>query len=211
MKTWLQARAQAFYFWRRRRKYLKAARLVAPIDGLILSKTVYQQGLNQLADLSNWVERSGLLKGRPAKFQALEAKLGEITEALIGAAQIGNPGVNLQELADAYAAARLRGMPRKVRATAEYQQALASLLQRNTDALGRRHSRKAKAAATFAAAGPAGPAVVGDGGGNAGDSPETTTPQPPEPPIIVATDDDVKDLAGADIVANDRLSAAGVS
>lgn len=125
--AWLKSRQTALSFWVRRRRIRRAVRLARSVDGMVASRVVYLQGLQLLAGIAGKVERSGILKGQPAKFAELEAALEAVTQAFVDAMRLGDPALQLGDAQQAYVQARVRTLPRRLKRQYEYQQALQQL------------------------------------------------------------------------------------
>lgn len=107
-----------------------AVRLAAPVDGFVASRAIYLRGTQGLADLMNKIEKSGILKGQPAKFGAIERMVELVTQDFVDAMKVGEPALQMEAIRDVYVQARLRGMTKKQRAQIEHMQALRNLTQR---------------------------------------------------------------------------------
>jgi len=114
----------------RRARIRLAVRLARPIDGMVTSKAVYLQGMTLLSELTGQLEKSGILKGQPAKLAQIEREVEKITQALVDAQRIGDPTLQLQDVQTAYVNARIRSLPKRQRQELEHRRALIDLSQR---------------------------------------------------------------------------------
>lgn len=109
----MTTRRQHLAFWVQRLRIRLATWLVRKYDGVVVSRIVYHQGLEYLADISGDIERSGALRHRPRVFKHLERKMGQTTQAFVDALRLGDASISLVEARDVYVNARARALPRK--------------------------------------------------------------------------------------------------
>lgn len=141
LRNWFAARRTAFAFWRRQLRIRLAILLTKPVDGMVASRVVYLQGTKLLAEFMGTVDRSGILKGQPAKYAQLEREVQRLTQAFVDAMRLGDPTLQLPEVQQVYVQARIRSLPKKQRQELEYRQALAQLGARG-EAVGKQRRQR---------------------------------------------------------------------
>jgi hypothetical protein len=148
-KAWFGRLSIRVTFAVRRARIKLAVRLARPVDGMVTSKAVYLQGMTLLAELTGRIEKSGILKGQPAKLAQIEREVEKITQALVDAQRIGDPSLQLEDVQTAYVNARIRSLPKRQRQELEHRRALIDLSRRG-EAVGRARTAPAPDKATTA-------------------------------------------------------------
>jgi hypothetical protein len=110
---WWKAGREQRSFKARVKRYKSALKLVAPFDGMVVSKSVYHQALALLGVYASLVEKAGSIHNPLRK--AMLRDLTIITQGLVDSAHLGDPAIQLPEIRETYVRARQRSMSRKAR------------------------------------------------------------------------------------------------
>jgi len=111
----------------RRARFRLAVALVHPVDGMIVSAAVFQLGMDKLAALAEWGERSQVLKGQPKKQAALEEQVSDVTRVMALAGDLGDPTLQMAGMHERFVNVRLRAMSRRRRERLGYEAAMHAL------------------------------------------------------------------------------------